>query len=438
MKKMKDTGHSVVNSDGSPSNVGASTSPKINAFQFMMNNRHKSIGRNSPGREITVNEPNEEAVSKKVLKERKSRLENWSDAKGAAKRKREYEEIGNCINYKLEKREKKLRKMLKIDTQSDDEIVVKPKRKCAVIDSDSENETPNRAVLTPRTIKMWKFKIKLNMKENESENSQPTQSENNTEMTVENNSDNSQPTASLKNEKTENNSDNSQFTPSDKSGMTVENDSDNSQPSTSFKNEMTVENNSDNSQPISSDKTEITFEDNSHNPQSSASDKTEMTVEDNSDNSQPSASLKNEMTVENMSDNSQPTPSNHSGITVENDSDSSQLPNSENETVNQPIVTTQSNDSDIDIIEVENDSENTRRRSLRVRKPKKYNEFLLSDSDEEKSSKTKDKKKKLKVAPVFLKAAPKPKLDPEVIEARRQFLMSGIPSSLKKEIEKIQ
>lgn len=61
--------------------------------------------------------------------------------------------------------------------------------------------------------------------------------------------------------------------------------------------------------------------------------------------------------------------------------------------------------------------------------------IVCSDDD---SIKTKEPTKPVKVAPVFTKATPKPKLDPEAVEARKQFLMSGIPDSLKKNIEKQQ
>lgn len=59
--------------------------------------------------------------------------------------------------------------------------------------------------------------------------------------------------------------------------------------------------------------------------------------------------------------------------------------------------------------------------------------LLSSDSDEEFepiSSKCK------KIAPVFLQAAPKPKVDPEVLRARQEFLMSGTPSILKLKFQK--
>ncbi|EFA07949.1 ATPase family AAA domain-containing protein 5 [Tribolium castaneum] len=329
------------------------TSPngaKINAFQFMMNRRHRSIGGNSPGREPDAND-SETASDKSVLKERKSRFESWAEAKGAAKRKREYEEVGNCISYKLEKRGKRLKKLLNIDCQSDDEVVTKrKKRKTVVIESDSENEAPK----TPTANKKWKFKIKL---------------------AVDDRSD------------VENSSVNSQRNVENAQGS-VENA------------QKSVDN-----APKSVDNAPKSVE----NAQGSVEN-----AQGSVENAQGSV------------ENAQKSVENAQGsvadvVIVEN-----------------APVNTQSSDSGIDVIELDVDpansvsDENASRRVLRSRKPKKYDDFLqLSDSDDE-------KKKKTKVAPVFLKAVPKPKLDPEAMEARRQFLMSGVPSSLKKEMEKVR
>lgn len=89
------------------------------------------------------------------------------------------------------------------------------------------------------------------------------------------------------------------------------------------------------------------------------------------------------------------------------------------------------------------ETNNSLRRSTRIRTQKKqivsYNsevdiEILFSD-DEEKD-RMKEVKKHAKLAPIFLKNSPKPLPDPAVIEARRNFLLSGIPESLKKTVVK--
>lgn len=81
------------------------------------------------------------------------------------------------------------------------------------------------------------------------------------------------------------------------------------------------------------------------------------------------------------------------------------------------------------------------RRSLRSRKSVIATSCTSSDDMEDyivgKKTKTK-KKKHSKLAPVFLNSLPKPKIDPKVIEARRLFLLSGVPTVLRKELEKQQ
>jgi hypothetical protein len=363
-------GASFVEKENTNVNV---TSPKMDAFQFMMNSRHKSIGRNSPGREIDDSDDFIGNVPvKKQMQGRKKMLESWAEAKGALKRKREYEEIGNCIDRKLVKRGEKLKKMLKIECHSDDEVITKKKR-CAVLESDSENSNDvvfmevesekkcsvkrNRRVrngrnvrlslhkkdddldcddceegkLTKKSVKMWKFKIKLNMEENSKKE----------EFSGDENDDASQVQGE---------------------GTLSE----------------TVQ-----SETVSESQNEIVIEDTALG----GSEKTNVTNV-----------IESEIT------------SSQNGVTIE---------------------------------ECEKDL-NSSRRVLRARRsqPKMYEEYVLSDLDEDEKKPSKnnkrEKKKIVKVAPVFLKAKPKPKLDPEVVEARRQFLMSGIPSSLKKEMERQQ
>lgn len=41
-----------------------------------------------------------------------------------------------------------------------------------------------------------------------------------------------------------------------------------------------------------------------------------------------------------------------------------------------------------------------------------------------------------KIAPLFIKAVPKPVLDPEVVRARQEFLMSGVPDKMRRDIDK--
>lgn len=76
------------------------------------------------------------------------------------------------------------------------------------------------------------------------------------------------------------------------------------------------------------------------------------------------------------------------------------------------------------------------RRSLRSRKS--VTNYCTSSDDMEDDIVGKKTKKHSKVAPVFLKSLPKPKMDPKVAEAKRLFLLSGVPTVLRKELEKQQ
>lgn len=94
-------------------------SPKVNAFQFLMNSRNNVIGLNSEGK---VNTEEIESVDKgkEDLHARKNLFKNWAELKGASKRKREQEEIENCINVKLSKRAKRLKKLIQGDKKSEE------------------------------------------------------------------------------------------------------------------------------------------------------------------------------------------------------------------------------------------------------------------------------------------------------------------------------
>lgn len=116
--------------------------PRTNAFDFMMNRRHKSIGRNSPGRELNANEPCDKIVGKdkNTARSRKAFLANWAEAKGASKRKREYDEVGKCIEIKLKKREKNFKRMLNINHNDSDKVISKRKKVPRVMGSDEDDE----------------------------------------------------------------------------------------------------------------------------------------------------------------------------------------------------------------------------------------------------------------------------------------------------------
>lgn len=93
-------------------------------------------------------------------------------------------------------------------------------------------------------------------------------------------------------------------------------------------------------------------------------------------------------------------------------------------------------DPDVEIIKTEESNENRRVLRNRISLNKNKNIDYAYSSDESDEDCKKKRRKTVKVAPVFAKAIPKPKIDPEVLEARRKFLMSDMPDVLRKKIEK--
>lgn len=85
---------------------------KKNAFLIMMESRNKSIGTNSPGKELDPCEIINKCDHAKTLSARKKILSEWANFKGSAKRKREEEDRDQIIKSKLEKRSERMKKLL--------------------------------------------------------------------------------------------------------------------------------------------------------------------------------------------------------------------------------------------------------------------------------------------------------------------------------------
>nr|CAI5832711.1 unnamed protein product [Callosobruchus analis] len=112
----------------------------VDAFQFLMDSRFKTIGSNSQGK-VVDEEVSKDNESKEKLSVRKHLLSDWAEKKGASKRKREEEEKEAIISYKLEKRAKRLKKLLKGESEND--VVVKTRKrriKRISTDTDSSND----------------------------------------------------------------------------------------------------------------------------------------------------------------------------------------------------------------------------------------------------------------------------------------------------------
>ncbi|XP_044760509.1 ATPase family AAA domain-containing protein 5 [Coccinella septempunctata] len=100
-------------------------------------------------------------------------------------------------------------------------------------------------------------------------------------------------------------------------------------------------------------------------------------------------------------------------------------------------VTIEEIDPNKEVPEVE--EKNISKRVLRDRgclNKNKSTDYLYLSDDSGEEVQNKSNKKVVKVAPVFAKAMPKQKIDPNVLEARRKFLMSDMPDVLRKKIEK--
>lgn len=170
---------------------------KVNAFTFMMNQRHKSIGENSPGKEIEqVEEPPEIKLQyKKKLQARKTTFEEWSNRKGAKEKQAIYKEKGIIIEKKLEKRAKRLKKML----TTNNSICDSTKRKSKHVSNDSDvqcgefkdqcvesndqiedekiielsrpacfsNKKDVQMVLTSQNTPKWKMKVKIQINDDQ-------------------------------------------------------------------------------------------------------------------------------------------------------------------------------------------------------------------------------------------------------------------------------
>lgn len=107
------------------------------------------------------------------------------------------------------------------------------------------------------------------------------------------------------------------------------------------------------------------------------------------------------------------------------------------------------NKSEINV-SVNNTTNSNLRRSTRNRKPtQRLQEIIYIDSEVNEESNVRkqttkklakvekvENKKPVKLAPIFLRNSPKPPIDPKLIEAKRNFLYSDIPESLKKAIDK--
>ncbi|KAL1494989.1 hypothetical protein ABEB36_010485 [Hypothenemus hampei] len=129
-------------------NVETSAS-KIDAFQVLMNSTNNIIGTNSEGNSLRSScHVSEEILdqNKEKLKIRKSLFKDLSEQRGAAKRKREEEDLDKTIKLKLERRARRLKKLLRVQDEDishfqEDSIIFRKKKPRCISSSDSDSNS---------------------------------------------------------------------------------------------------------------------------------------------------------------------------------------------------------------------------------------------------------------------------------------------------------
>ncbi|XP_052873752.1 enhanced level of genomic instability 1 [Anopheles cruzii] len=117
---------STVSTDKQVEKNAGKENKKVNAFQLMMKSRHKSIGSNSPGKERQPSPANEHELlpHQEQKAKRKLQLEQWAERKGAGKRKFREDADGEYIERQLNKRAKRLKKLIHNMQPADDDSEV--------------------------------------------------------------------------------------------------------------------------------------------------------------------------------------------------------------------------------------------------------------------------------------------------------------------------
>lgn len=474
-------------------NVKATPSAKPNAFQIMMESRHKSIGRNSPGKEAK-DDPEDQIMKsgkKETLSVRKNLLQEWADKKGGVKRKREEEETEIVIKRKLEKRKRRLKKLLDNCEQTEEEMdeqidLIKTRKRIVKIASDSEESTDGNCEIVTVIEKNKREKRKKHKRERNRDKVEKESDASNisvkddtvvlkevfcneeSNVEAENNITEKEPQEITKQREAANFLGLFNRICSGKKKKSIGSENKNQKPS--VLPEVTVEDS------VVSIKEILSIE------ESDAEDKIiEKTVKESkekqieaanflglfsqnwsSNKKKPQADTvsqeEEEMIKVKMfspkSSKSKHRKKTHKAMEIEETStslkDDSNCVQEENgfhldETSNDSVHLKTKKDK---TKQIETPSKRKHPWKMRVRLvdsenentsdsiPEKEKLSITLSSDESDTELTEETKKPVKLAPVFLKSTPKPKIDPSVIEAKRNFLLSGIPELLKKTIEK--
>ncbi|XP_048519577.1 ATPase family AAA domain-containing protein 5-like isoform X2 [Dendroctonus ponderosae] len=423
----------------------APSTPIVNAFQFLMESRNNIIGSNSCASSKSESESTC-VIDKFKLKARRRLLEEWADKNGASKRKRDEQEIDSCISLKLEKRAKRLRNMLRADELKVQESNKSDKSRINSSLCGSDSECSND--LTLREYGSKSLVNATQLSDSKSSNSSTSNSPSHKRLKVngQNNLLNFFEALSKENSSSElndfdesPNSDAQQvikmkmFTPS----------------SSSPKNGRTSMSTSGSSPDEVKSKPPRKKHISGSSQRSKRSCKTRKGI------------VKSNKGSPKLRKNS----TKKSSISVQHNTTCAKIltnnqPQLESINVEETAVVEAGGSRDLVVSPI------LERRSLRMRRKVDYKETkielptsvnkskkqsykklrnikadniignieLLSESDNKEENKKVNTS--IKLAPVFLKSTPKPKLDLETIQARKQFLLSGIPDSLKKTVEK--
>lgn len=437
------------------------STPKLNAFQFMMESRTKSIGRNSPGKE----KPNEtDDVSKSAKKERlsarKNLLQKWADKKGGLKRKRAEEETEEAIKTKLKKRTDRMKNLLSGEQQEEKKDVIKikmfsPKKNLAKESGKKSNETARKRKKKKNRLSLSKEKV-----DDDTEN---TDVKGETIKIVDEDckqTKTEQKEADLREEtiKIDDGDFGKQKIKKDAKNRDLKNENENSEKETTntenndFNNTaIKIDDGDSKETKIEQEKEMIKIDDEDCGKAETKREAKEICLRKTEDEeckktkTEPEEDdLKNEIIKivdgDCEKEKTKGETEKNDLLKIEDANDLNQI-SANKKTRKIRLKSTNENETPSPPL----------RRSTRTKKPTKLHQdivYVESESEillveeEETPKKTKGKrtvdenKKAVKLAPIFLKKLPKPVVDPKVEEAKRNFLYSGLPEVLKKAIDK--
>ncbi|CAH1116432.1 unnamed protein product [Phaedon cochleariae] len=412
---------------------------KQNAFKLMMDSRNKSIGMNSPGKEV-MHDTFDTKIKKEKLTAQRNLLNDWAEQKGASKRKREAAQLDEVISHKLDKRARRLKTLLNIEdplVEVDLRVPKKQSKRILHIPSSSGSDSDFEVELTGRKNKKINYISRNLNNKSKKENIEYIPS------SVESENDVCEPLPVF--EKAESSSSPKKI--EKKSENDVFNSAKSKECSKSILSFFGVSSNLKNNCEVSdiSDKTII----------QGVPHKAEINVCDQEKYSKSSFMKKNEP-VELLSD--EDTSNKIDVISSKVCPKSCKNRRKKKKIENENCVDESSQDITlrrlrswkikINLSEINDKSHETDHGIERVDKmaaeavestiDASIGSAIDISSGSEDFCTEKKSKNRVKVAPVFTKSTPKPKDDPIVIEARKKFLMSGIPTMLKKVVDKEQ